>query len=117
MFESETLSGGKNVKPSEEAVNEAVRIIVDTVHPLKVILFGSAARDDMGENSDLDFLIVMPDGTHRRKAAQAIYRRIIGISLPVDIVVATQEDLAEYGDSPGLVFRQAIHEGRTVYAA
>jgi predicted nucleotidyltransferase len=103
--------------PTAETVNEAVRIIVDTVHPLKVILFGSAARGEMAGDSDLDFLIVVPKGTHRRRAAQAIYRNIIGISLPVDIVVATEEDLATYGDNPSLVFKRALQDGRTVYAA
>jgi len=30
------------------------------------MLFGSAARGDMHSDTDLDILVVMPDGTHRR---------------------------------------------------
>ena len=102
---------------SAGTIQEAVHIIVDTLHPSRVILFRSAAWDDMGQDSDLDFLIVVPEGTHPRHAAQAIYRNIIGLALPVDIVVATEQDLAQYGSNPSLVFKRALADGRTLYAA
>ena len=35
---------------------------MEAVHPLRIILFGSAARGEMGADSDLDVLVVMPDG-------------------------------------------------------
>lgn len=100
-----------------KTIDEAVRTIVDAVHPLRIILFGSAVRGEMREHSDLDFLVVMPNDTHRRRTAQTIYRQIIGLPCPVDIVVATEEDLATYGDTVGLVFHPALQEGKTVYAA
>ena len=105
------------METSAETIDEAVRAIVDAVHPLRIILFGSAVRGEIHEHSDLDFLVVMPKDTHRRRTAQAIYRQIIGLSCPVDIVVATEEDLVTYGDTLGLVFYPALHEGKTVYAA
>ena len=37
-----------------------MRRVVDSVHPLRIILFGSAAHNDE-TSSDLDMLIVMPD--------------------------------------------------------
>jgi len=62
-----------------DILNETVRRIVDCVHPKKIILFGSAVRGDMGPNSDMDLLIVIPAGGHRRKTAQTIYRNLIGV--------------------------------------
>ena len=38
-------------------VAEIVRRIVKAARPEKIILFGSAARREMGPNSDLDFLV------------------------------------------------------------
>jgi predicted nucleotidyltransferase len=47
-----------------------VRRIVQAVHPLRIILFGSAARGQMGPHSDLDVLVVMPDGIHPQMIAR-----------------------------------------------
>jgi predicted nucleotidyltransferase len=55
-------------------IDDLVQRIVDAVHPLRIILFGSAARGEMGADSDVDLLIVMPNGTHRRHTAQHLYR-------------------------------------------
>jgi predicted nucleotidyltransferase len=86
--------------PSEQ-VERVVRRIVDTAHPLRIILFGSAARGDMRPDSDLDVLVVMPEGTHRRHTAQDIYQNLFGIPISVDVVAATPDDLAQRGDRVG----------------
>ncbi|MGH2367213.1 MAG: nucleotidyltransferase domain-containing protein [Chloroflexota bacterium] len=91
--------------------------IVSTVHPLRIILFGSAARGEMGVHSDLDVLVVMPEGTHPRKTAQDLHVRMYGVPLAVDIVVATPSILDRYRNSFGLVYREALREGREIYAA
>ena len=57
-------------------INEIVARITGTVHPLRIILFGSAARGQMGRNSDLDLLIIMRDGTHRRQTSRKIFRAL-----------------------------------------
>ena len=100
-----------------EQLDELVRRVVDAVHPLQIILFGSAARGEMGPDSDFDILVVMPDGTHRRHTAQRIYRTVRGVRIPYDVVVATPLDLEKYGNSVGLVFRTVLQEGRQIYAA
>jgi len=82
--------------------------------PEKIILFGSAARGEMGPDSDLD-LLVIKSRVHRRHLAQRIYRNLIGVGQAVDIVVATPEDLDRYGDSIGLVYKPALREGKILY--
>jgi len=91
--------------------------IVAAVHPERIIVFGSSARGEAGRYSDIDLLVVAPEGAHRRKTAQAIYRALLGSGLPVDVVVATPSDLEKYRDSPVLVYRQALREGKELYAA
>jgi len=105
-----------DIHPINRQLDELVRQIVLAVHPLKIVLFGSAARDQFGPHSDLDLLVVMPDGTHRRKTAQQLYRTITAVSVPFDLVVVTSGDLALHGDNPGLIYRAALAEGRTLYA-
>ena len=80
-------------------------------------VFGSASRDEMGPGSDLDVLVVMPDGIHRRDTSAVIYRGLRRFGYAIDIVVATGNDLIEYGNNPGLVLRQALREGKELYHA
>ena len=101
---------------SEKILNEIVRRIVETAHPLKIILFGSAERGEMGPNSDLDILVVVPSGVHRRNTARSIYRNLIGVGFAVDIVVVTEEDIERYKDNIGMVIKPALEQGRSLYA-
>ena len=103
------------MKPDTTLLNDLVSRIVDCVHPLRIILFGSAARGDMVEGSDVDLMVVMPEGTHRRHTAQRLYRSIRGVRQPFDVVVATPQDLEQHRDTPGLIYREALREGVTLY--
>jgi predicted nucleotidyltransferase len=96
---------------------ELVSRILRAVQPVQIILFGSVARGESRPCSDIDVLVIVKDGVHRRKSAQLIYRQLIGFGIPVDVVVATVSDVEHYRDSPGLVYREAIREGRELYAA
>lgn len=102
---------------SDEKLHDLVKRIVEVSHPLRVILFGSTARCEAGRHSDIDVLVVVEDGTHRRHTAQHIYRNLLGFGIPVDVVVATLSDLEQYADSPGLIYREALRDGRELYAA
>lgn len=102
---------------NEQQVNELVRQIVEAVHPLRILLFGSAARGEAGPESDLDVLVVMPEGTHRRHTAQYLYRSIRGVTTPFDVLVATPDDLERHRNNPWLIYRDVLKEGRTLYAA
>lgn len=99
-----------------ETFDEIIRRVVEVAQPERVYLFGSAAREEMGPDSDVDLLVVKK-GAHRRKLAQEIYRHLIGSGRAVDIVVVTPEDIERYGSSPVLVIGSAMREGREVYAA
>lgn len=103
--------------PDRGILDEMVRRIVETVHPLRIILFGSAARGDAGPDSDLDILVVMPDGAHRRRTAQTLYRRLSGLGVSKDIVVVVERDVREHGTNPSLVILPALRDGRELYRA
>ncbi|MGA9263950.1 MAG: nucleotidyltransferase domain-containing protein [Desulfobacterales bacterium] len=60
----------------KESLNAIVRKIVDSVNPIKIILFGSASRGDDSQGSDYDILVIMPEGTHRRNTSKLLYKKI-----------------------------------------
>ena len=103
--------------PDEQLVSEIVRRIVDSARPLRIILFGSAARGEMGPNSDLDILLVVPDGCHRRRTAQQAYKSLRALGVSKDVVVVTEGDVRKYSKNPSLVLDPALREGKEIYRA
>ncbi|GIV61114.1 MAG: nucleotidyltransferase [Rhodothermaceae bacterium] len=107
--------------PDTTSVNHArddlVRQIVALVHPLRIYVFGSAARGQTHAGSDIDFLVVMPEGTPRRRTAQYLYEHLTGHGVPFDVLVTTPGHLRRYADHPGLIYRTILREGHEVYAA
>lgn len=101
----------------EQIIQQSVGRILSVKKPLQVILFGSASRGTQHENSDIDLLVVVPNGTHRRQTAQKIYRNLIGLGYAADIVVVTEDDVEKYRNTAGYVIQPAMTEGRLVYAA
>lgn len=96
----------------------AIKRVVEVAHPSRIILFGSVARGDMHEDSDVDLLVVLPEEPESvREVERRIDEAVAGIRMSKDILVVSEERLAELGDRPSLVYREALREGRVVYEA
>jgi predicted nucleotidyltransferase len=102
---------------TSKSIDSLVQQIVEAVHPLKIILFGSYARDMANAQSDIDVLVVMPEGVHCRRTAQLLYRQIRGLGVPFDVLVTTPTTLERHKDNIGLIYRTILNEGKEVYAA
>ena len=101
----------------QQILNEIIHRIVEVAHPDKIILFGSAARDQMDADSDVDLLVIKGGNFHRGRLTEEIYMNLFGVGQAVDIVVVTPEDVERYRDSMALIIRPALEEGKVVYAA
>jgi predicted nucleotidyltransferase len=101
---------------NQKDIDQLVKSVVEAVQPLKIILFGSAAREDATADSDVDLLVVMPEGVHRRETARYLYKHLGETGIPVDILVATPEDLKRHKNNIGLIYRTVLQEGKEVYA-
>ena len=105
------------MQPDQAQLDELVRRIVDAVHPLRIILFGSAARGEMRVGSDVDVLIVLPDDADPLRAGQFLHTRFQGLKVPVDVVACTGAELERLRRRVGLIYRTVLREGRELYAA
>jgi len=103
-------------RPDPDVLRRIIRRIVEVAAPEKIILFGSAARGEMNWHSDVD-LLVIKSGVHRLHTAERIHENLWGVRVPVDVVVATPEDLERYGDSHCLVYKPALRDGKVVYVS
>jgi len=103
-------------KTVEEWLPSVVERIVERFDPVRVILFGSRARGDAGPHSDVDLLVVMPDGIDDERRVTVEIRRLLrDMPAAKDIVVTTPEEIERRGDLVGTVLRPALREGKILY--
>lgn len=100
----------------DDPLDLLVSRIVDTAHPLKILLFGSRARGSAHPGSDYDVLVVVPDDVHPRQVAGDLYVAKIGLDIAADLVVVNASTLTRQADNPGLIYRAALQTGREHYA-
>ena len=99
---------------NDPILQEMVRRIVEGWNPERITLFGSRARGEADERSDVDLLVVAPVAD-RREAAIAIRRRLRDVPEAKDIIVTTPEEVASRGDLVGDILRPALREGKALY--
>ncbi len=99
----------------DKSLNNIIEIVARGARPERIVLFGSRAREESKSESDVD-LLVIKKGANKRKLSAEIYRNLIGVRYPVDLVIVTPEDIEKYGNSPALVIHPALKEGKIVYA-
>ena len=85
--------------------------------PERIILFGSCARGDDTPQSDLDFLVVVPDESYNRELRFEMAKSLRDLETSVDLVVASVSTIDRKGYIIGLVYREALLEGKLLYAA
>jgi predicted nucleotidyltransferase len=98
-----------------ELIASITEQIVRNFSPLRIILFGSQARGDAAPGSDVDLLVVLPEVIDKRKAAIDIRRVLAHLPVSKDIIVATPQEIARWGDVVGTVLRPALREGKVLY--
>jgi len=107
----------KNGHPDQTVLADIVRRVVEAAQPDKIILFGSAARGEMGPDSDIDLLVIKRGRFNRRRLTAKIYHNLYGAEAAVDAVLVTPEEVERYRDTHCLVICPALREGKLVYGA
>ena len=102
-------------KPDDAVVGEIVRRIVETAQPDRIMLFGSAARADMGPHSDLDFLVIKSGEYDRARLEGDLYVAMNGIGIATDILLVTPEQVERYAYAKFLVIHSALTDGVELY--
>jgi predicted nucleotidyltransferase len=100
---------------SEKTIQEAVELLRKAANPVRIILFGSYARGDISEESDLDFLVIEKKLKARRMETVRLRDTLSPLRIPVDVLVISEKTYQEWKDLPGTVIYEAGLEGRIVY--
>jgi uncharacterized protein len=102
--------------PDQQSLQSAVRKLADSFHPERIILFGSQARGDADERSDVDLLVITNIHGSRRAMMVAMDRVLRGSGFARDIVILTPEEFERDKEISGTVARPAWKEGKVLYA-
>jgi len=100
---------------SHTALLDIIQKVIAVAKPRKVILFGSYARGEAEEDSDLDLLIVEDTISNKGQEAIKIRNAIGSIGLGVDILVCAEEELLDWSHIPGSTIYWALREGKVLY--
>ncbi|MBC8394882.1 MAG: nucleotidyltransferase domain-containing protein [Deltaproteobacteria bacterium] len=82
---------------------------------VRVILFGSHARGDAHEDSDVDFMIIAESDLPRFKRSRELYKLFRPYPFGMDLVVYTPEEIERGKKSPVSFISSVLKEGKTLY--
>jgi len=100
---------------TKDQINQVVETIVQNVHPDKVILFGSYANGNPGEDSDLDLLVIKDMPQKRYQRGREIRKHLRGAGIPIDILVYTPREIEEWHDTKVAFITRIIDHGQVLY--
>jgi predicted nucleotidyltransferase len=101
---------------SEAVINEAGQRLSAAAPGAQIILFGSHARGDAQERSDLDFLVVEPEVEDAMAESVRLRRALRGLGVFADVVVISDRDAKEWRDVRGSLIHAAFVDGRAIAA-
>jgi predicted nucleotidyltransferase len=105
---------------TRERFDEIVEAILSVSQPRAIVLFGSYARDEVHEFSDVDLLVVrnseFKEGESRRKELGELYRSVTKTcGTPKDIILFTKDEVTTWRHTTNHMIAIACREGRVLY--
>ena len=99
-------------RDNEQAlVDTVVERIAEAVKPDQIILFGSRARGDATEDSDLDLLLVYDGPLTKRQVKMAVRRLFPRPSFSMDLFVLTPAEFSRQQKVVSTLGHAAIRQG------
>lgn len=100
---------------AEDTIAQAEATLVTVGKPQRIVLFGSYARGDADDGSDLDLMVVKSQVTNRAQEMLQLSRALRPLRVPVDVMLVSTDELARLGQAPGSGYWWALQEGRVLH--
>jgi predicted nucleotidyltransferase len=101
----------------QKLIDEIVNRVLAEVEAERVILFGSAASEQMTRDSDIDILVLEATAGNPREKSARLNRALRGMGYPFDIIVMATEHFEESKNVIGGIAYPANKYGKVIYAA
>ena len=98
-------------------LDEIVSIIVSSVDPDQIVLFGSYARDENRSKSDIDLLIIKKNLKNANIITDNLYMSFFDnkIKIPVDLIVVDFDKFNNLKNEIGYIYKTINEEGKLIY--
>ena len=101
----------------EPLIREIVRRVLDVTQPDRIIIFGSAVRGQMTDDSDIDVLILEQSPEDVWEEQRRVSQALRGLDFPFDVIVMSSARFLETKDVIGGIAYPAHKYGQVVYEA
>jgi predicted nucleotidyltransferase len=81
----------------------------------QILLFGSYARDQANDDSDLDFLVIEPAVDNRAREMVRLRRALRPLRVSADVRVYSRAEVNQWGHQPGTALYWALREGQVMH--
>ena len=99
-----------------ELINYVVGKIAREIQPQKIILFGSYARGEFDQDSDLDLFIIKEGKESSRIMRRKVEALLWGRRFPVDLIVRKPEEVEwNFRAKNPFYLNHIFEEGKVVY--
>lgn len=104
-------------RDADRVIKMMAEKIVEKFSPLQVVLFGSRARGDAEDESDIDLIVVFPEVENDFDLEVDIALELKGFGFAKDVLVTTPEDFELGSNCPCHVFNYASKDAKVIYEA
>ena len=101
---------------SPATIDRAVQELIRTAQPEQIILFGSYARGEATDESDVDLIVVVKDLPKPRTEWARLRRVLLPLGIPVDLLVVTRDSYTRWSEAVSSTFYWANREGKVLYS-
>ena len=98
-------------------IDKIVSIIVSSVDPDQIILFGSYARGENKNTSDIDLLVLKKNLQNTKIITDNLYMSFFDnkIKIPVDLIVFDYDKYNNLKNEIGYIYKTISREGKLIY--
>ena len=100
---------------TKKQIQQMADIIVEKFNPEKIILFGSYARGDATEDSDVDLFLIKDIDEPRYKRSVPVYNMLVNFRLDLDVLVYTPNEVNEWSEVHEALPTKVQREGLVLY--
>lgn len=100
---------------SREKLQAAIQTLAADGAARRILLFGSYARGDATEDSDLDLLVIEDEVPDRAQEMVRLRRLLRPLRVPADVLVYSADEVTRWGQQPGSALYWALREGKVVH--
>ena len=100
-----------------QILDKIVNLIISLASPDQIMLFGSYARGDNTDKSDIDLLIIKKDLKNERELNNLLYKAFFEnkIDIPIDLISIDYDKYNELNNEIGFIYKTIKEEGKLLY--